>query len=453
MAFRAALASLTILALARLRGAVGRVWGRPAGAAFLAASALQFHLPFYASRALPNTAALALVAVAAADWLDGSAPARAVATLAATAAAVRCDMVPLAGAVGVHLLWHRAVPFRTAVGVALGAAAGAAAVSFAFDSLLWRRPLWPEGEVLWFNTAKNGSAAWGVSPWAWYLTSALPRALAGTVPLALAGAAVDARARSVAAVAAAFIGAYSFLPHKELRFILPVVPLLNAVAAVGVSRALADTGGAAEGKARRGGPRRLVGAARLRRRLRRGVALLAVGAAMGATAALSLASATAAAVNYPGGVALARLHSLGGLGRGGGGGGGGGGRGAGRNTAAFPADLWPPTVHIDVAAAQTGVTRFGEEGVRAGWRYSKAEGATPAGLAAAGVTHLVSGSPAVPGFVRLDGVPGFAGVAWPAGKSPARLLRRLVVDRRAPWEVVTEDRIFLHRRAVASDEK
>jgi alpha-1,6-mannosyltransferase len=38
-----------------------------------------------------------------------------------------------------------------------------------------------------------------------------------------------------------FIVLYSFLPHKEFRFIMPVLPMLYLVAAVGLSNVLPPT--------------------------------------------------------------------------------------------------------------------------------------------------------------------------------------------------------------------
>lgn len=74
-------------------------------------------------------------------------------------------------------------------------------------------------------------------PFLWYFTSALPRALLlplFSVPWALY---CDSR-RAIKLVFPAmfFLFLYSFLPHKELRFIVYVFPLLNAVAAIGYAR-------------------------------------------------------------------------------------------------------------------------------------------------------------------------------------------------------------------------
>jgi hypothetical protein len=182
------------------------------------------------------------------------------------------------------------------------------AATVVVDSVMWGRWLWPEGEVLWFNTAENKSSHWGAlgrsslpppahappahpparvqlaeglpaplcstraaplggpipalpsplpppppprpmptgtSPWHWYATSALPRTLLACglfVPVgalsrkgAVAGV-LDARVAPFLLPVAAFVGLYSFLPHKELRFLLPSAPLLYLVAAHGMSK-------------------------------------------------------------------------------------------------------------------------------------------------------------------------------------------------------------------------
>ena len=72
-------------------------------------------------------------------------------------------------------------------------------------------------------------------PFLWYFYSALPRSLLGALPLAVVGVAVTGRRLAkVVAVALVFVLLYSFLPHKELRFIIYAVPLFNLAAALGL---------------------------------------------------------------------------------------------------------------------------------------------------------------------------------------------------------------------------
>lgn len=395
VAVRVALASLGIAALCRLRGATARAHSPAAGTFLFALACAQFHLPFYLSRPLPNTYALVVTALATADWVDGTAPRRAIALLAATTALLRCDVLLLAGVMGLHMLWRRVIGFREAVVTAVAAGAAAAAASVAVDSYFWRRPLWPEATVFWFNTAENRSSEWGTAPWHWYGTSALPRALLGAFPAAAAAPAVPG-ARAAAIVAAAFTALYSFLPHKELRFLLPALPLFNVAAAVALAAVW---------------------------RSGRIVARLTVVALLAASAAATAGFVAAASVNYPGGVALQRLHAL-----------------AASDATAHP-HAWPPRVHVGVLPAMTGVTRFGELG--APWAYSKEEGLADGDLASKGFTHVLSASPSIPGYDAIDAVPGYAGLDVPRSVAA---VRERVVEGRVPVGVRTEPRVYVHRR-------
>ena len=524
---RGTLALFSIAALSRLRGAVERAFGRRASVFLALLTAVQFHLPFYFSRTLPNTFATVVTTVALADWIDGSAPRRALVLLAAAAAALRCDVVLLAGAVGLHVLLFSPLPLLSAVAASLAGGLGAAAASVAFDSFFWGRGalseaaerglgwsssasrsslVWPELMVLLFNAPTSGSgdgataevvvssasSRWGTSPWHWYLSSALPRALGAAGGLGLLwavlfsskkkekkpksktkktraeNAAVAAvSARHAAAVAAGFVALYSLLPHKELRFLMPVLPLFNAVAAVGLADVWGDGDGDSdddgEGEkeaartnnkgARRRCPRRLSSLATLL--LLRSLAAAAL-AASAATTGLSLAAASR---NYPGGVALERLHAL--------------AEEEEKRGTAFFAER---RVHIDVAAAQQGITRFGERRLSSSpsspsstsspsWSYSKDEALMADELHGAGFTHLVSERASVPGFEQIEAVEGFSGLrlAVPAAAaaaggggggedeevsrpSPGFLLRALRKGSVPRLRLATEPKIYLHQR-------
>lgn len=100
--------SVWVASLLCLKSTITRRMGPTVAAAFVLLTAVQFHLPFYASRTLPNILAMPLTNTGLALWLDPSnRPWRtrlAVLLLTAAAVVVRCDMVLLLGLVGIHML-------------------------------------------------------------------------------------------------------------------------------------------------------------------------------------------------------------------------------------------------------------------------------------------------------------------------------------------------------------
>lgn len=111
------------------------------------------------------------------------------------------------------------------------------------DSFFWQEATWPELEVLFFNTYENRSSEWGTSPWHWYFSSALVKILTGQILLFVCGIisnskklVIDVRISHILFPTLSFIVLYSFLPHKELRFLFPVLPGINILAAIGLSK-------------------------------------------------------------------------------------------------------------------------------------------------------------------------------------------------------------------------
>ena len=74
-----------------------------------------------------------------------------------------------------------------------------------------------------------------VSPFYSYLLVHLPKLLLTAFPLAVLGALVDHRQRTMILSATLFVSMMSILAHKEWRFIIYVVPFFNLSASVGAS--------------------------------------------------------------------------------------------------------------------------------------------------------------------------------------------------------------------------
>lgn len=404
---RAVLGLVCVGSLCRLRRAIEARHGPEAGRWWVLISACQFHLPFYASRLLPNSLAAVITNLALAEWLLGSRPAAVVSFFAFAATVMRGDVLILAGLVGLQLLVSGRLGLLQGVGLGFLSVAASLAVTVPLDSLLWGRWLWPEGEVLWFNTVLNKSSDWGVMPWHWYWTSALPRALLGAFPLLPAGLLLDRRSLLPAFAAFGFTSLYSFLPHKELRFLLPVIPLFNLVASCAIA-SLQVRAFPSRKKSDGDAPVRSLC-------LPKAVFLAALAVAVSSLAP-SLVFLRASSLNYPGGQAIIRLHL-------------------------YPQLCAKGTVHIGNLAATTGVTRFGQLGPP--WEYSKAENLQLEDFRSRGFSCILNEAPEVPGYEAIDSVEGFERLVllW----RPRQLLEALVALR-LPIRFEQGPKLFILKR-------
>ncbi|CAG9464681.1 unnamed protein product [Pedinophyceae sp. YPF-701] len=416
---RLVLALMCVYAFSRLRAACERRLGKGAGTALCVLTALQFHLPFYMSRMLPNVMALPLVLSGLADWID-AAPYRAIVQLSVAALVLRCDLLILCACVGVHMLATRAVTLLRAARTAAVSAVAAVGWSVLVDSVMWRRWLWPEGGVLFFNTVMDGSKDYGVMPWHWYFTSALPRALLLTLPLVPVGLVIEKRVRSYFSVGLAYVALYSLLGHKEVRFLFPAIPLLTLPAACCAAKLTALEA-----------PRHASFLGRLAAFA--GRRLLFVAYAVASACALYV-FASAAQLNYPGGLALRTLHSIGCATKDG--------------VEVTTGGGWRCSVHISAPMAETGVSRFLEipDGP---WTYSKAEDIALEDLHAQDFTYLVTHERHAPGYDVLGAINGFerVRVQFPCGRSLGGAVHCLK-DRTLPVsvELETAPKAYIHLR-------
>ncbi|KAJ1731444.1 hypothetical protein LPJ61_002529 [Coemansia biformis] len=389
---RLVLGLLVAWANGQLRAEIGRIFGRRAARWYGVLCVCQFHFTFWTSRLLGNTLALVPVLLAQKYWLrclwsDGAPERRRSYGAMAAILAFTCVVLRFDVAVFAATMLASGAPSATwrAVRVAAAAVAAAATLTLAVDSHYWRANwMWPELHVFWFNAIQGRSAAWGASPAHYYLTHSIPRLLLGALPLACVGVLADTRAARLAGAYAVAIAVFSANAHKEWRFILPAVPVLNVCAAVGAARLRRIAYG---------------------RRLAAHAVVLLAGLSLLATVTMTYVSS----LNYPGGDALAQLHAL------------------EQRTGA--------RVHIDTFAAMTGASRFGQ--TRRDWTYSKAENLLEAGQFG-NFTHLLTSQPGLyarHGFEVVAAQAGYAGVQMvPLRDIPGAMLsgRLPLTLRRAP---------------------
>jgi alpha-1,6-mannosyltransferase len=155
----------------------------------------------------------------------------------------RSELAILVGTITIYLFVTRQISITSVIIPAgLGGLIIGLLCTVPLDSFFWQSfPLWPEWTGFYYNTIQGHSADWGVSPWHYYFANALPRLLLNPatyllcIPVAVINTSTSRRSLDLLVPLLSFVALYSFLPHKEWRFILYVIPGLTAVAADGAA--------------------------------------------------------------------------------------------------------------------------------------------------------------------------------------------------------------------------
>ncbi|RFU74188.1 glycosyltransferase family 22 [Trichoderma arundinaceum] len=250
---------------------------------------------------------------------------QAIGILVFATAIFRSELAILLAATGLLLLIRSHLSLQELIGVFLGTFIAALGLSVPIDSYFWQKPLWPELAAFYYNAVQGSSSNWGVSPWHYYFTSAMPRLLLNPlcfplIGLALSQPGTSRRVQDLVIPSLAFITIYSIQPHKETRFIFYTVPPLTAAAAAGASFI----------------------SSRRSKSLLYGFATLVLGLSVLAAFASSTLMLLLSSLNYPGGDALSQLYAI--------------------TSNVTPSPPPPPQlfVHADVLTCMTGLTLFGQ---------------------------------------------------------------------------------------------
>ncbi|WP_224361480.1 hypothetical protein [Hyalangium versicolor] len=125
-------------------------------------------------------------------------------------------------------------------GLALGLLTVWAFLFGLLDRLTWGSWFHSARVYLEFNFVQQGGNQWGTAPFEYYALVLL-RAMKG-VTLVAVGLSLLAlwRARGLALLAIVFYVLHAYQPHKELRFLIPLFPLVAALAGVGLDVVLGE---------------------------------------------------------------------------------------------------------------------------------------------------------------------------------------------------------------------
>ncbi|HEY6350990.1 MAG TPA: mannosyltransferase [Candidatus Angelobacter sp.] len=230
-------ATLILLSLISLATVwFGFAWAKRAGgipAAMIAAGgcAIWYELVIFSPRALTEVLAahILLPGLYLGAYADGRWEKRKLflaGLLCGLAMSLRIQLFP---AVVVAALYFCRSRWRARIPAVLGGLLLPLSTFGLVDAITWSYPFQSFFRYFWVNAVEGRSTLYGAEPWYWYLAILLAH-LGPILFLALLGL---RRSPFLGWMALAILAPHSFLPHKEVRFIYPLIPILITLAALG----------------------------------------------------------------------------------------------------------------------------------------------------------------------------------------------------------------------------
>jgi phosphatidylinositol glycan class B len=240
-AFMALTSGLTVWLTMRLSLRIGGKLGALWSGLLLATLPLWLLFGSRCMSEVASTPLLVAAALLAVDQRSSGARVALAGVLAAAASVIRPQNV--IALIGVLALLGRGGPSPTRARFLDGAVVATVLLGGALDWATWGAPFHSGIAYVRFNFFEDGSSRFGVEPWTFYASTLFRSTGIGLVSLAVLPLFSPAPARWLLATVVLYVTLHSIIPHKELRFLFPVLPLMLAAAGAGAAALAAKIGG------------------------------------------------------------------------------------------------------------------------------------------------------------------------------------------------------------------